>query len=146
MASEKYQAYLCSREWGLKREAVHKRAEGKCERCQWRDGKAVHHQTYARIYNERLTDLILLCDVCHAYQHGREHEIDAEQVHEEAREWMKMINSGKDAILAKGTSKHIVCDGKHTYVNIVVKGEFWALADCHNLSWRAAKAKRHVSR
>ncbi len=71
MASEKYRAYLCSREWGLRREAVHRRANGVCERCRRNSGYAVHHKTYARIYREPLTDLILLCEECHDFTHGR---------------------------------------------------------------------------
>jgi hypothetical protein len=71
MASEKYQAYLCSREWGLKREAVIERSGGICERCKRNDGDAVHHKTYKRIYNEPLTDLIYLCEACHDFTHGR---------------------------------------------------------------------------
>jgi len=73
MASEKYQEYLCSREWGLKREAVIERSNGVCERCKRNPGAAVHHKTYARIYKEPLTDLIYLCDECHDFVHGREH-------------------------------------------------------------------------
>jgi hypothetical protein len=68
---EKYQAYLASREWSLLREAVHERARGWCERCTWNPGDAVHHLTYARIYHEDLEDLILLCDGCHDFQHGK---------------------------------------------------------------------------
>lgn len=71
--SEKYQAYLCSREWGLRREAVIARSGGICERCKLNAGTAVHHKTYKRIYNEPLSDLIHLCDDCHDYIHGRGH-------------------------------------------------------------------------
>jgi hypothetical protein len=70
MASEKYLAYLCSREWGLKREAVIDRSRGMCERCGWNAGVAVHHKTYARIYREPLSDLIHLCEDCHQFVHG----------------------------------------------------------------------------
>lgn len=68
---EKYQAYLCSREWGLLREDVHTRANGMCERCETNKGYAVHHLTYRRIYRERLEDLRLLCEDCHEFVHGR---------------------------------------------------------------------------
>src|SRR5262245_8214677 len=77
--TEKYQAYLASREWGLLREAVHQRAHGTCERCYKGKGNAVHHLTYARIYCERLEDLALLCDGCHDYTHGRSHK-DPEEI------------------------------------------------------------------
>lgn len=68
---EKYAAYLCSREWGVLREAVHARAMGKCERCVINDIDAVHHLTYKRQYKERLEDLQGLCERCHAFTHGR---------------------------------------------------------------------------
>lgn len=68
---EKYAAYLCSREWGLLREAVHDRADGMCERCKIQRGYAVHHLTYIRKYRENLEDLRLLCNDCHEFVHGR---------------------------------------------------------------------------
>jgi hypothetical protein len=72
-ANEKRQAYYCSREWGLKKEAVHKRSGGTCERCYVNEGQAVHHKTYVRLYNEPLEDLIHLCDACHSFTHGKSH-------------------------------------------------------------------------
>lgn len=68
---EKYAAYLCSREWGLLREAVHERADGICERCKKNPIDHVHHLTYARKYEERLSDLQGRCKECHEYGHGR---------------------------------------------------------------------------
>src|SRR5262249_12664569 len=69
--SEKRYAYLASREWGLLREAIKERSGGICERCHKNWGTAVHHLTYARLYCERLEDLIHLCDECHDFHHGR---------------------------------------------------------------------------
>lgn len=68
---ERYQEYLCSPEWGQRKEAVHERARGRCERCLHPDGYAVHHKTYIRKYHEPLTDLMLVCDECHQFIHGR---------------------------------------------------------------------------
>lgn len=68
---EKRQAYYCSREWGLKKEAVHQRSGGVCERCHKNPGEAVHHKTYIRLFNELLTDLWHLCSDCHDFVHGR---------------------------------------------------------------------------
>lgn len=68
---EKYQAYLCSREWGVKKEAVRKRAGGICERCNANQMDHVHHLTYARKYQEELGDLRALCKPCHDFAHGR---------------------------------------------------------------------------
>jgi replicative DNA helicase len=68
---EKYQCYLCSREWAVLKEAVHKRAEGVCERCGQYPIDAVHHLTYARKYAEELEDLAGWCKHCHEYTHGK---------------------------------------------------------------------------
>jgi hypothetical protein len=68
---EKYQAYLCSPEWGRLRAAVHERAEGVCERCKILPIDAVHHLTYARKYDEPLEDLQEICEPCHQFTHGK---------------------------------------------------------------------------
>lgn len=68
---EKYQAYLCSREWAEKREAVRERCGGICERCENLSMDAVHHLTYARKYEESLEDLQSICRFCHEYTHGK---------------------------------------------------------------------------
>jgi hypothetical protein len=100
MGSERYQLYLCSREWGLKREAVIARSGGVCERCKRHAGTAVHHKTYARIYNELLTDLIHLCDDCHDFVHGRGHDDPAEVEFEFSNEMLhQVINAQAKKIL-----------------------------------------------
>jgi hypothetical protein len=68
---EKYQAYLCSREWSVLKNAVHDRAGGQCERCFTRPIQAVHHLTYARKYREDLRDLQGICNGCHEFIHGK---------------------------------------------------------------------------
>ncbi len=69
---EKYQAYLCSPEWGNLRREVHERAKGKCERCGAFPIHAVHHLTYTRKYAELPEDLQAICEFCHAFVHGKE--------------------------------------------------------------------------
>lgn len=71
-----YQAYLASREWALKREAVRKRSGNRCERVI--DGRrcpksqqSVHHLTYARIGHELLEDLLAVCNDCHKWLSGK---------------------------------------------------------------------------
>lgn len=71
---EKYQAYLCSREWAEKREAVHKRAGRRCERCRMLPISAVHHLSYARKYKESLEDLQGICQPCHDFIHKKRDE------------------------------------------------------------------------
>lgn len=68
---EKYAAYLCSREWGVLRQAVHDRANGICERCRLNKIDAVHHLSYKRKYREQLEDLQGICNGCHEFTHGR---------------------------------------------------------------------------
>jgi len=68
---EKYHAYLCSREWSEKREAVRDRADGRCERCEILPMDACHHLTYIRKYDERLEDLQAICNPCHEFTHGK---------------------------------------------------------------------------
>lgn len=68
---EKYAAYLCSREWSVLKEAVHKRSGGICERCRLMQGDAVHHLTYKRKYREKLGDLQHTCTLCHEFTHGK---------------------------------------------------------------------------
>jgi len=68
---EKYAAYLCSREWAEKREAVRERAGNRCERCRVLPMDACHHLTYERKYNERLEDLAAVCEMCHGFTHGK---------------------------------------------------------------------------
>lgn len=68
---ERYQQYLCSREWGVLKEAVRKRCDGICERCYYHEMYAVHHLTYVRKYRERPEDLQGLCEGCHEFIHGK---------------------------------------------------------------------------
>lgn len=68
---ERYQRYLCSREWAERRKLVLTRSGGKCERCRAADASHVHHLTYARKYRELPEDLQALCEACHEFIHGK---------------------------------------------------------------------------
>ena len=68
---EKYQAYLCSREWGVLKEAVRERSGGTCERCRTLPQDATHHLTYERKYAESIDDLQAICTPCHEFTHGK---------------------------------------------------------------------------
>lgn len=63
-----YHKYLKSDAWQAKRQAILKRAGYKCRQCGAR-ATEVHHETYRRIYNERLSDLTALCRRCHQARH-----------------------------------------------------------------------------
>lgn len=69
---EKYAAYLCSREWGVLKEAVLERSGGICERCETLPQDATHHLTYERKYAEHLDDLQAICTPCHEFTHGKD--------------------------------------------------------------------------
>ncbi len=66
-----YQAYLASRAWAVKREAVRRRCGNVCERCHRAPHQQTHHKTYARIGHERLDDLLGVCTPCHRYLSGK---------------------------------------------------------------------------
>jgi len=68
---EKYAAYLCSREWSVLKEAVKDRSNGLCERCSVNAMDHVHHLTYKRKYEERLSDLQACCRQCHDFIHAK---------------------------------------------------------------------------
>ena len=67
-ARERYRRYLQSGTWKTKRKAVLQAARFRCRRC-GSPATEVHHETYKRIYNERLSDLTALCSKCHEAAH-----------------------------------------------------------------------------
>jgi hypothetical protein len=68
--SERYLAYLKSKEWLAKRKQVIQRCSNVCERCGKQPVAEVHHLIYTRVYHEGLEDLQGLCEYCHAFVHG----------------------------------------------------------------------------
>lgn len=68
---DRYQEYLCSREWGVLKEFVRTRSSGTCERCFRNPAYAVHHLTYVRKYQELPEDLQHVCEGCHEFIHGK---------------------------------------------------------------------------
>ncbi len=68
---KKYAAYLCSRDWGVLKEAVRERSGGICERCCVLPQDACHHLTYDRKYKEQLEDLQAICTPCHEFTHAK---------------------------------------------------------------------------
>lgn len=69
LQSMPYPAYLQTPEWEAKRLAALRRADNHCELCYAEQTLHVHHKTYARRGDERLSDLIVLCERCHARFH-----------------------------------------------------------------------------
>lgn len=64
-----YSIYLESGAWQKKRKAVLKAAGYRC-RCGNR-ATEVHHETYERVFNERLSDLTAICRTCHEAEHSK---------------------------------------------------------------------------
>ena len=69
-ARERYRRYLQSDAWKTKRKAVLHAAGFRCRQC-GAPATEAHHETYKRIYNERLSDLTALCGKCHEAAHTR---------------------------------------------------------------------------
>ena len=69
-ARERYRRYLQSDTWKTKRKSVLQAAGFRCRRC-GAPATEVHHETYKRIYNERMSDLTALCSKCHEAAHTR---------------------------------------------------------------------------
>lgn len=66
-----YNAYINSAKWQEKRRLALAKADFTCVKCKKRRimGLHVHHKTYKRLGNERLSDLQVLCESCHMLKH-----------------------------------------------------------------------------
>lgn len=64
-----YDKYIMSPEWAYRREERLRFAGHRCELCNVDGRLEVHHRTYERLGSEMLTDLIVLCEVCHGIFH-----------------------------------------------------------------------------
>jgi hypothetical protein len=67
-----YRAYIQSKEWFALRRLALEQAEHRCQLCDRAENLRVHHRTYERLGHERLTDLTVLCAVCHRSFHSWE--------------------------------------------------------------------------
>lgn len=67
-----YRRYIKSRIWKAIRGAAIHRAGGKCEHCRGTEQLQVHHVKYPKVFGtEEPWMLRVLCDPCHAEEHGR---------------------------------------------------------------------------
>jgi hypothetical protein len=63
--------YLQTREWKARKYQTLSRAEYRCQVCGCRDARLdVHHNTYERYGDEKICDLVVLCERCHGLFHG----------------------------------------------------------------------------
>lgn len=72
-----YQEYLQSRHWKRTRAVVVRAYDKKCAQCESKKEIQVHHLTYERLGDEKFTDLLPLCRVCHLRHHnsGRDDKV-----------------------------------------------------------------------
>jgi hypothetical protein len=70
VADNKYSKYLTSKDWKKKRQQALAHYGSSCVLCD-SDAVDVHHRTYDRIYDESMSDLIVLCRDCHAAHHKK---------------------------------------------------------------------------
>lgn len=72
-ASVRYDRYIRSERWRAKRVSFIAARGKRCERCKRgrRASLQVHHKTYERLGHERLEDVEVLCQRCHAEVHGK---------------------------------------------------------------------------
>jgi len=79
----KYEGYLRSPTWAAKRRQKLFEAGYVCEKCGGDCKLDVHHKTYAHLFDEPLTDLIVLCRYCHKVEHSQitvEDKFNAQQL------------------------------------------------------------------
>ena len=68
-----YREYIQSKEWKAKAKSAKQRTNYRCEQCGMLKPEHLlhaHHLTYERLGNERKSDLKVLCNDCHAEEHG----------------------------------------------------------------------------
>lgn len=65
----RYNIYLSTNEWKIKREEVFQRDMNLCQICKLKTSNEVHHLTYKNVFNEKLEDLVAVCHECHVEHH-----------------------------------------------------------------------------
>lgn len=65
----KYKDYLKSKHWKNKRKVVLELKNNTCEYCKTNKNLQVHHTTYKNIGDEKISDLMVLCEECHQATH-----------------------------------------------------------------------------
>ena len=67
-----YARYLKSAHWTRFRARKLETVKNKCQDChKYRRSPQLHHLTYVRLGNERLSDVLALCGRCHMKRHNR---------------------------------------------------------------------------
>lgn len=63
------QEYLSSPQWKALKQQRLTLANHKCENCSSTSRLELHHVTYARLKNEHINDVLILCNSCHSKLH-----------------------------------------------------------------------------
>lgn len=83
----RYQNYLQSDEWKIKRQLALQQAGGRCRICNSQKSLQVHHRSYARKGTpEEVLDLVVLCDDCHGWFHKKKKFLEELNDLKQARE------------------------------------------------------------
>jgi 5-methylcytosine-specific restriction endonuclease McrA len=69
-----YLKYMYSWRWYRKRTKRKKLDNNQCQHCGSAENLTVHHVTYDRFENERMSDLLTLCQACHYAVHHPNHQ------------------------------------------------------------------------
>lgn len=71
MKNTRYNDYLQSEAWRVRRKWKLEQADFRCQVCNAGGELHVHHRTYDRLGSERENDLTVLCQDCHGLFHGK---------------------------------------------------------------------------
>jgi 5-methylcytosine-specific restriction endonuclease McrA len=82
-----YREYIHSKQWARKRQQAFLHHGKKCAICGTVQDLQVHHLHYRSLYRERMADLQVLCERCHANEHEGKHGWIADPI---TREYLKM--------------------------------------------------------
>jgi 5-methylcytosine-specific restriction endonuclease McrA len=66
---QRYYKYLKSNQWREKRRTALEFYGNRCGLCGSRYDLEIHHRDYDNIFKEKIEDLMILCETCHAKHH-----------------------------------------------------------------------------
>lgn len=95
-----YAEYLLTDHWRTMRRLALEAGDWRCALCDNADLLEVHHRTYERLGQERLRDLVVLCEDCHARHHA---VLDAAPATEDGRARVEHLEAELAAELAGAT-------------------------------------------
>lgn len=94
MLSDEYADHIASSRWRATRKRFLATCNGKCEGCGSTAGLHVHHATYRRFGDERVSDLRLVCQKCHAAIHQLHDQRGRRDLWKATRDALKAIRKG----------------------------------------------------